>query len=414
MFLYYSIFYIAECTMFNNEEILEIPDASQYWLVRAGNNAEFYKDFQYNNFIAIGGNEIKLEDLLGIDNYYKVSDDDLKKQYKDKFFRVYYDRAIENDAFSKNPNHRQEEIRKLERSSRSIATKTFNFVEKMKIGDFVIVPDNGSKHFSLGVITSKVFDYEINHVAEEETLDDDLGVGYHVSDFEKKRRVLWIKEFGRKSLPDKLSWIRQTRQTIYNLTSDAEQINPLVSANYIYKGEFHSRIGVTTDRPVSSKDLFEFQKTILDIVGNKAAEIHQKISVQSPGFILLQTSLENYQYLAMVIAVLFGSFSSESHGIKIKVTGLMDKILNWETDKKLSEEKVRGLKLDNDHKELENKIKEFELRELELQLDREKIEIDREKLENLKLNNSEVGDEIPLEKQMDNLSESPDRLQKKQ
>ena len=165
---------------------------------------------------------------------------------------------------------------------------------------------------------------------------------------------------------------------------------------------------------MSSKDLFEFQKTILDIIGNKAAEIHQKISVQSPGFILLQTSLENSQYLVMVIAVLFGSFSSESHGIKIKVTGLMDKILNWETDKKLSEEKVRGLKLDNDHKELENKIKEFELRELELQLDREKLEIDREKLENLKLTNSEVGDEIPLEKQMDNLSESPDRLQKKQ
>ncbi|WP_270755638.1 hypothetical protein [Ligilactobacillus ruminis] len=43
--------------MFNNEEILEIPDDSQYWLVRAGNNAEFYEAFRYNNFIAIGGIE---------------------------------------------------------------------------------------------------------------------------------------------------------------------------------------------------------------------------------------------------------------------------------------------------------------------------------------------------------------------
>lgn len=72
--------------MLNQDKILNISRNAQYWLVRAGNNAEFYEDFQYNNFIAVGNNDILLSDLKDISPYYRINEDILEKQYKDIFF----------------------------------------------------------------------------------------------------------------------------------------------------------------------------------------------------------------------------------------------------------------------------------------------------------------------------------------
>lgn len=73
--------------MLNQDKILNISNNSQYWLVRAGNNAEFYEDFQYNNFIAVGNNNISLLDLKDINSYYRVNEDILENQYKEIFFK---------------------------------------------------------------------------------------------------------------------------------------------------------------------------------------------------------------------------------------------------------------------------------------------------------------------------------------
>ncbi len=387
--------------MFNQNKILKISSKANYWLVRAGNKAEFYDDFQYNNFIAVGNNEILLSDLQEIDSYSRISDDILEQQYKSIFFESFFS-EYNKDESNKNKDKatRQADLTSLRRSSGIAASKVFNFVEKMSIGDFIMLPNQGSTKFLLGFILSDAFDDEINHVKQEIILDDMSDTGYSISNFEKKRRVFWIKEFNNKDLPDKLSWIRQTRQTIYDLTSYAEQINPLISANYIYKGDFYSRIGITTVKPVSSLDLFQFQKLIIDIAGDKSNKIHQKISIQSPGFSLLHTALENWESIGIILASLFGHVTFKKGGWSCEIKGVIPYFFS-KTEKYLQQEKLRKEKLENDLKEVEVQKEKIELKTLELNYKVESENISKK----LKLTNSEVGNEVPIEMQMDNLSE---------
>lgn len=399
--------------MLNQDKILNISRNAQYWLVRAGNNAEFYEDFQYNNFIAVGNNNILLSDLKDISPYYRINEDILEKQYKDIFFKSFL------SSYNNNENNRQKDrltrqndLNSLKRSSSIAASKVFNFVEKMAIGDFIIIPDRGSSKFLLGFILSEAFDEEINHITQESVFDEMSEPGYTISNFQKKRRVFWIKEFMQKDLPDKLSWIRQTRQSIYNLTSDADQINPLIAANYIYNDEIYCRIGVTTTKQVNSKELFEFQKLIVDVADKKADKIHQKTNIQSPGFILLHTALDNWKILAIIAASLFSNVTISSGNYSAKISGILPYFMERKFKKAMQNEQLRDAKLKNDLNEIKIKTEKLELqkKELELEKSKHKSEID---IQNLKLTNSEVGNEIPIEMQMDNLSDNLDSLETK-
>ena len=134
--------------MFNQNKILKISSKANYWLVRAGNKAEFYDDFQYNNFIAVGNNEILLSDLQEIDSYSRISDDILEQQYKSIFFESFFS-EYNKDESNKNKDKatRQADLTSLRRSSGIAASKVFNFVEKMSIGDFIMLPNQGSTKF---------------------------------------------------------------------------------------------------------------------------------------------------------------------------------------------------------------------------------------------------------------------------
>lgn len=71
------------------------------------------------------------------------------------------------------------------------------------------------------------------------------------------------------------------------------------------------------------------------------------------------------------------------------------------TEKYLQQEKLRKEKLENDLKEVEVQKEKIELKTLELNYKVESENISKK----LKLTNSEVGNEVPIEMQMDNLSE---------
>lgn len=115
--------------LLNQDKILNISNDSQYWLVRAGNNAEFYEDFQYNNFIAVGNNNISLSDLKNINSYYRVNEDILENQYKEIFFKNFLSNYNSNEN-NKNKDRltRQNELASLKRSSSIAASKVFNWI----------------------------------------------------------------------------------------------------------------------------------------------------------------------------------------------------------------------------------------------------------------------------------------------
>ena len=82
-------------------DFLKIPDETKYWFVRAGVGAEFYQDFKYNNFIAIGDNDITLETLESIEDKYRGATDTHKSAYKKLFNKFYIDALKQSTQYKK-------------------------------------------------------------------------------------------------------------------------------------------------------------------------------------------------------------------------------------------------------------------------------------------------------------------------
>ena len=191
---------------------LYVPDATKYWFVRADSHARFYDDFQLNNFIAVGGNDVTLEELLLIESRYRVTPDILKNRYKAIFNNIFMNNLIEE--YQEKQKEMPEELPATTKKRATAAgTNSFMFIEEMHLGDIILVPFRSSSKFLVGVVMSDVFDEPIDHIrldGEDES--------YTISDFDKKRRVLWIKEITQRDLPDKLKWIRYAHQTLFNIT----------------------------------------------------------------------------------------------------------------------------------------------------------------------------------------------------
>ena len=70
----------------------------------------------------------------------------------------------------------------------------------------------------MGIVLSDTFDGPIDH----EYLGKDLE--YPISDYEKKRRVLWIKEIDQDELPESLLWIQTGQRAIFDISKNAKMV----------------------------------------------------------------------------------------------------------------------------------------------------------------------------------------------
>lgn len=412
--------------MIINENIIEadflvIPDSTKYWFVRAGSKAEYYYDFKYNNFIAIGDNEIKLQKLDEIPNRLREIDSTLKPEYK-RLFNEKYVSLLMNTKKYKNlqKSEKADEIEKTKRSSSISSSKTFSFVEKMSIGDYIFVPFKKSDVFLIGIVISDVFDHAIDH---EYLGADQL---YSNSDYEKKRRILWIKEITHKELPEKLMWIQNGHRAIFDITSSADDINPLLSTEYVYKGNASIRVNVGTESKVSSSTWLQYQLVINQNAQGQADEVFQKNKVQSVGHTILEIVKDNPEVLLLVGASLFHEVDFNVYGIKFKTHGPLSFLIPGSKKKKENEdsnneldlqkkvEEVKSLRLKNSAQELNNQKETILLEELKKRSDllirtAEEITVENvsvsksteqlEALTNMKISQKSIGNEISPERQ---------------
>lgn len=356
-----------------SEKVLFIPSDTKYWFVRADSKAKFYEDFKINNFIAIGGNEISMDTLFSIEPKDRVTFPLLENRYKSIFNNKYLDMAL-LDAEN---NHRTLSVKEqtdLKRSSSVTSSNNYMFVEKMNIGDVVLVPYTSSKKFLLGVIISDVSEDPINRAAIGG--DDD----YVICDYKKKRRILWLKEILNKDLPDKLRWIQYAHQSVFDISSVGELINPLITPKYIYKEKFYYRIGVETTEPVSDDSFFGFQKVLHDSK-LPGTNIFQKSKVQSRGDFLLSVLQNDWGTLIAVGEMLFGNHSLG----KLKVTGIIPFLYNQYSKEarsarnaNIAENKLREEEANQKIQQLQSKseLDEINVEKAKLEVTRAKVDIE--------------------------------------
>ena len=374
-------------------DCLNIPDDTKYWFVRAGQRAEFFNDFKINNFIAIGDNEISLEKLKQIETKYRVDSDILKERYKHLFNSFYIDLIKSNEEFNKLTKSKQsDKLENVKRSSTISSYKAFSFIEEMKIGDYVFVPHRSSGAFLIGIIISDVFDTKIDH----QYLGEDQE--YSISNYDKKRRIARPPAPAPRAPPPPLMWIQNGHKAIFDITQFAEEINPILASTYIYKNNIHLKINVTSTKNITSTEWLNYQVLVHKNAKEHADNLFQKTDVQSPGKIILETTINHWETIAIVFAALFTEPDIHIKGVKFKWHGPLSFLIPGSKQRRERQErqevaKLRIIESEADLKELEVEKAKRELKQNEyFNTDIDDKLIDRKNVDNI------VYETSPIEK----------------
>lgn len=110
-----------------------IDSEAKYWMVRTM-GGDFYKEYVEDGFIAIGYNEITLQDLIQLPESDSLSREIIEAKLKNN------NQELKNTSYP--------------------ASQLLRFMREMNIGDFVIVPAKNSQYVSFGIITSDVYEAE--------------------------------------------------------------------------------------------------------------------------------------------------------------------------------------------------------------------------------------------------------------
>lgn len=307
--------------MQNVINILDIPENTKYWFVRANSQSQYYDDFRYNNFIAVDSNGFKLSTLFEIPSTIRSSEAALLDKYKQLFEE--YDLKKFNSTINKK-EYSEEELKKEQtkelRRSSNRSSRIFHFVEEMNINDFVIVPYKSSEKFLVGIVTSECFTKKISHL---QLLNDEGQLSYDICPFPLKRRVLWVKELSRSQFPGSLSWIKTAHQSIFDITDYADKLNPYINPLYRYKNKINCRLGINTTKNISSTSWLNYQLLLKKLTGEQLDNLYQKQKVQSPGDIILYVTQNYWWVVFLVLGGLFGEIEFNHGPVKVKFQGII-------------------------------------------------------------------------------------------
>lgn len=318
------------------KEILEISNSiglkvidekRNYWLVRS-KSGEYFDDFYFENFIAIGWNRIS--DIKAI----KSGKCNIKKEVE----RFY--------SKEKRPGY--------------VANQIIRFVNEMKSGDIVLVPNKDSKFVAFGeLVEDNVYIEEIEDAEkledEYESDDDKLFEEYLTENVEreqctyiKRRKVKWLKTIKREKLDPYLFRLLYSHNTISDANDYSSYIDRSLYSFFVKDREFHVIYEVTQEEDIPAIDLVRGIDNIMSSIDifNKVTgsnydkhEVDIKINVQSPGPMEFITYCAGASFvLGFISMFLFGGnfefkFAKDEKKMKIDNPGLLGFILKFKEQK---------------------------------------------------------------------------------
>ncbi|BBD93564.1 hypothetical protein [Staphylococcus caprae] len=268
------------------KEILKIdyfPSDINYWLIRTNGGRWFEEFFELNHVTIIS------------DNYYLSDFNNLNtlKQFKNRVKTL--NNRIQNKISKKFSHLADEERNKLIKlltlSSRQctvLSKRLFTFIQKINIGDYIIIPNINSNSYKIGIVKSNANEYSttkmkaINRKAKSDKFTPSNNKLY--------RKIEWIKEINKYELDSDILNKTYNHQTIINLTEYKNKINSLLNSIFIQDGLLHINLNVSRKESINNKLWLKLHNTIDDIesIANSETEAI-KVDVQSPGFLEIAT-----------------------------------------------------------------------------------------------------------------------------
>lgn len=258
-----------------NALISDVDAEKHYWFFRTMQGT-LYDEFVNEGYIAIGYDEIVMQDLRDLPNNEYEAKDMLKIKL----------RAHHEDF---NPAH----IGKA-------AGQILRFYREMAIGDIVIIPNEQSKTFAFGKVQSALYEDSSYHDVE-------------ACQFVKRRKVKWLKRLTRSQLDPKFLLGLGNQQTMSCIDNYAEFVDRKIQPLYTKGDKTYLVLRVNQDKGLSwddfcfIADLGELFKGVSNSNGLNVdlSSIEMKINVQSPGDILMICP-EGMGYLLPLAAIVIG------------------------------------------------------------------------------------------------------------
>lgn len=273
-----------------NIPIIENNRKVWFFRTKAG---QFYHDFQINNFIGLGWEQVS--DVLIMDQQIPY------ESKKEKIESLYPD----------------------EKRPGLILGQMDTFYNKMKENDLVVIPSSGGKQIAIGKIGPLV--KKIHH---KQQMDE-----YQQCDYSHKRSVEWLKVVD--------SWqdiylfkVLRAQQTISDITEEAKLIFRNLFPVYISGDSVHISFHKTTQSELSLANNVDLQSGLLDIMDEIAKlygmdsfreRVTIKTAVGSPGFI--EMILPNIPVagisIALIARVVLGQVKGEDGSVVSGISALL-------------------------------------------------------------------------------------------
>jgi hypothetical protein len=311
------------------EDIPHISSERKYWFVRT-NSGRYYKHFKDNALVAIGWNNISLEDIKKAEN---------SEHYRDEL----YIRIVRNNPEEKRPGHVVNQVR--------------DFVLGIKKGDVVIIPSESSDYYSFGVM-------------ENDEAYNALPSSNNKLEYSKRKNVEWIlTDVPYSKLDPNLFKLKYLQKTITKIDSErtVEAIDRSTQSLFIKKKHAHLVLRIKKDDDVSAFDLGSSLTDLItmaeDIAKDNSLSLSKKdfsakINVQSPGTVeIISLSVVGIALVCALIGMTIGVEYEAKFGFmkfNIKTQGLLQAIIQFRTDNKNRKrmdnlmDKLNGMQLDKE------------------------------------------------------------------
>lgn len=317
------------------EKIPNVNSSNNYWFTRA-NGGEFYDSFHIGNYIAIGWNNITLEDLEQLPEH----------SVKEKISELYSNVKKPGSAYN----------------------QMMKFAYNIRIDDIVIVPSAAPNNLLVGKVISSPFT-ETSQNIESAT---------NICDYNKRISVEWIGIIYNKDIDPSLYPLVYSGQTITDANEYKKYINRGLYDSYIEEETMSITFKVKEEEDVSAQAYNKFLSSMLEMAETAADEDSEDVvirtNVQSDGPLELLGDPNVMATIGMIkeTVLILGGTGMLAYGLKRLLRGGGEVSYNKETG---FSAKING--------DSEAKIKEAEADKLKADAERIRMETETMKLEQL-------------------------------
>lgn len=232
--------------------VQKVGSNANYWMIRTM-GGDYYDDFVDKGYIAIGYNEVPLDEILSLPENAKIAIRQLK-------------------------GFIQEHHQDIERSG-YVSAQLYKFCREIKVGDIVVLPGRGSYRTSICRVTGSIMEVDI-------AADD-------YCRFKKRIPIMVLERTSRRLLPPKAQLMFNSRHPVSDISLYAHCIDSAMHDFYDKGEELHLVLNVKTMESVTSGNFYSMHRFIaiaLDYCNENGVKVSEndielKIQMESPGFI---------------------------------------------------------------------------------------------------------------------------------